>query len=64
MRRFSKKVLASYIQDRLDYLMDKWSFNPNTGTIQLSNEDVDRAVAYGKREALMALAEEFELEEK
>lgn len=63
--RFSKSVLRTYINEQIEAL----TVNHNlerlhaNGTAQLRGkpEDIDRCVAYGKREALAALIEEFRL---
>ena len=60
-RRFSKSVLAEYLTQRIDYLERMFKIDPQNGTAQLNPRDVDCAVAYGEREALLKLAEKFDL---
>jgi len=60
--RFSKKALLKTIRDEADGLYKTWGFTWQTGTAQLkgTQEDIDRAVAYGYAEALYDLAEALE----
>jgi len=61
MARFSKYTLKETLQKRLDAIQDKYDFDPDNGTAQLSG-DTDEAVAYGEREAMLNLADIFEID--
>lgn len=61
MPRFSKAVLTETVQQRLDVIQATHGFDPGNGTAQLKGKlgNVNAAIAYGEREALLRLAEEF-----
>ena len=62
--RFSKRTLARFIARKLRAIEAEHDIDPNNGTAQLKGkpEWVNKAVAYGEREALLRIIEEFELE--
>ena len=59
--RFSKKALRDYVERRLTRLDVQYNFDPNNGNAQCRGKTVEFTVAYGEREALRAIWEEFEL---
>jgi hypothetical protein len=56
-KRFSKAVLLEHVEATQMMLCDKWGINPNNGTAQIAEGDVDAAVAYGEYRALEDLRE-------
>ena len=63
MSRFSKATLTEAIQRRLETIQRDFGFDPGNGTAQLhgNKKDVKAAVAYGEREAMLELADLFDL---
>ena len=65
-QRFSKAALRDYAQKRIDTIQQEWGFDPMNGTAQLDRigrqGTKEAALAYGQREALLNLMDEFELE--
>jgi len=57
--RFSKRVLANRLSERIQHIQNKRKFDENNGTAQLT--EIDEAVDYGEKRAMMWLFEEFEL---
>lgn len=52
MIRFSKENLLNELQIQIEKMEKIWGFDPNNGTNQLKDKDLDRAVAYGEYRAL------------
>ena len=63
-KRFSKATLAAYCSRRVENIENAHRLKPwrADGTSQLAGRPLDTCVAYGEREALMSLMEEFNLE--
>jgi|LauGreDrversion4_2_1035121.scaffolds.fasta_scaffold2151656_1 hypothetical protein len=52
MIRFSKQNLLNELQTQIEKMEKIWGFDPNNGTNQLKQNDLDRVVAYGEYRAL------------
>ncbi len=62
-KRFSKAVLRDNLQKEIDRIQNKYNFDTRSGTIQLEGQSIDKIIAYGRKEALIRLADEFDLYE-
>ena len=67
-RRFSKSALLVYIDMRIDQIQRTWHFDNGNGTAQLAKYKEPSMItfqgaclAYGEKEALQRMVEEFEL---
>ena len=61
MPRFSKAVLTEYIEKRVRAIQKAHHFKASHGWVQVIGSDGDAHRAYGEFNALLELAEEFEL---
>jgi hypothetical protein len=59
--RFSKAVLASYVERQAAALVRAWSIDEQNGTSQCAKKSTEFAIAYGEYRALKCIWDEYEL---
>ena len=52
MKRFNKQNVQDYLSNYISQLEKQWNFDPNNGSSQVANSDMNRIMAYGEYEAL------------
>jgi hypothetical protein len=58
--RFNKENIKAHIVKHITYLEKEWAFDPQDGSRQVENSDLQRVIAYGEYKALEDLWTDIE----